>query len=80
MCRLRELLRLLNILRVDVLLLCLGFAFHPAESLAMFGKSGLKGVSMCGGKMTWGLRGMAGQIRCSLRTWLSSTASWAEYE
>jgi hypothetical protein len=44
MGRLREPLRLLDILRVHFLLLCLGFAFHPAESLAVFGESGFRVV------------------------------------
>ena len=37
--RRRELLRLLRILSDDFLLFCFGFALHPAEGLAMFGKS-----------------------------------------
>lgn len=36
---LRMLRVLLRILSDDFLLLCFGFAFHPAEGLAVFGKS-----------------------------------------
>lgn len=65
--RRRKLVRLLKILSVDILLLCFGFAFHPAESLAVFGKSGFRGGEYVRGEV----RGrmipeVAGEIRCSL--------------